>query len=264
MMATLEFSCLNLCGELTLSVMTVCGIMRLVGDYKAGPTLTDKWALGLWSWFGSCLGLSVCSWRKTECNLLPALASDTHFRVCFVFSFVSAVLPSLSTSPLNHFPQPSPRTHPAASSTFSAGIQNERPWSIFDSPGSTTPWGSDKDSLFELGEDMLNQELEKIDASGVRWKYCFGIWNIKNALDLLCLWGWARFVPPILYVMLLFLSAAQQDNIFWSRSLQLWAGSLEGSPKERESFKCQQKERTLSFPIGVYFYIPVHGGHFLF
>lgn len=132
MMATLEFPCFNLCGDLTLSVMT----MSLVGDHTAGPAWPHRRSLGPWSHLGNRLGLSIRSRLRTECHLLPALVSDTNLCVCFVSSFVSTVPSPLPPSLLNHFPRSSPRTRPAASGTSSAGIPNERPWCVSGSPGS--------------------------------------------------------------------------------------------------------------------------------
>lgn len=88
------------------------------------------------------------------------------------------------------------------------------------------------------------------------------IWNIKNALDLLCLWGWVRFVQPdSICDGAIFVSWHNMITSFdggpWNCGLEAFRGSL----KELQSLKCQQKWKdTVVFYW--YLYIYLHSGRF--
>ena len=95
-------------------------------------------------------------------------------------------------------------------------------------------------------------------------KILFRILNIKNALDLLCLWGWARFVQPdFIHDCAIFVSWHNMIISFdggpWNCGLEAFRGSL----KELQSFKCQQKWKdTVVFYW--YLYIYLHLGEIFF
>lgn len=90
------------------------------------------------------------------------------------------------------------------------------------------------------------------------------IWNIKNALDLLCLWGWVRFVQPdSICDGAIFVSWHNMITSFdggpWNCGLEAFRGSL----KELQSLKCQQKWKdTVVFYW--YLYIYLHSGEIFF
>lgn len=95
-------------------------------------------------------------------------------------------------------------------------------------------------------------------------KILLGMLNIKNAVELLCLGGWACFVQPgFIWDGAIFVG---WHNVITSFDEGPWNCRLEafrGSPKEIQSFKCQQNERTLSF-FYWYLYIYLHLGEVFF